>query len=527
MEGHMEPLTIRNILDQVLRGQIRIPAFQRDFVWEPDRVAHLMDSIYKRYPFGSLLFWRTREQLRIERDLGPFLLPDPKEDYPVDYVLDGQQRITSIFGVFQTELSMSNPKNWRDIYFDLQADQSAQDTQFLALPSNQVDPNRHFPLNTLFNTAAYRKAVNAFDESAAERIDKVYEVFKEASIPVQISHTEDRATVAIIFERINRQGIELDTLQLLSAWTWSEEFQLQEQFEELADQLAPFGFKAVGGDTNLLLRCCSAVLSHDASPEALMRLNGSRVRADFDHVINGVKYAVDYLRNNFKVENLSNLPFSTLLVPLSVFFSVSGNREASCNDEQRKQINRWFWRASFSKRYSSGVLRSLKTDIEEMLNLKNGRTSHLGNFDVSIGPDFFLENTFGMNSVNTKTFILVLAQKNPLSFISGGPVDLATTLKQSNRTEFHHLMPKAFIQHTNQTEYNDSALANFCFLSRFDNRVIGGRSPSSYRAVFAKNIDEILERAICPHSLFSDQFKDFMDDRAQMLVTEAKKLCQT
>src|SRR5215207_8204482 len=113
----MEDLSIRNIVEAVSSGQIRIPAFQRGFVWEPDRVAYLMDSIYKAYPFGSVLFWRTKEQLRVERDLGPFKLPAPKEDYPVHYVLDGQQRITSIFGVFQTDLPFVNQVEWQDIYF--------------------------------------------------------------------------------------------------------------------------------------------------------------------------------------------------------------------------------------------------------------------------------------------------------------------------------------------------------------------------------------------------------------------------
>jgi hypothetical protein len=100
----LEDFSIRSIVEGVTRGQIRIPAFQRGFVWDAERVAYLMDSIYKGYPFGSLMFWRTREQLKFDRDLGPFQLPPPKEDYPVDYVLDGQQRVTSIFGVFQTDM---------------------------------------------------------------------------------------------------------------------------------------------------------------------------------------------------------------------------------------------------------------------------------------------------------------------------------------------------------------------------------------------------------------------------------------
>jgi hypothetical protein len=270
------------------------------------------------------------------------------------------------------------------------------------------------------------------------------EIFKEAKIPVQTSETEDRATVAIIFERVNRQGVKLDTLQLLSAWTWSEEFQLQDQFQELADELTPFGFADLGDDTNLLLRCCSAILKEDASPQALMSLNGADVRRDFEKVTNGVKYAVDYLRSNYHAEKLDNLPFTTLLVPLSVFFAVLGTKQAQYTDAQRKRIDRWFWRSSFSKRYSSAVLRNLNTDIAEMRHLRESGDSNLGEFSADLSADYFRTNVFGLGSVNTKTFILLLASKRPRSFISGQPIDLANTLKAANRTEFHHLIHAHF-----------------------------------------------------------------------------------
>lgn len=309
----------------------------------------------QRFPFGSLLFWRTKEKLKTERDLGPFKLPPPAEDYPVDYVLDGQQRITSIFGVFQTELPVDQPEQWQDIYFDFRADSNAQDSQFFALKPDEVDLERHFPLKTLFDTTSYRRATAKFDEVTAKKIDDMQSVFKEVRIPLQMFKTEDRATVSIIFERVNRQGVPLDTLQLLSAWTWSEEFQLQNQFLDLEEQLAPFGFQELGEDSNLLLRCCSAALGGDASPEALMTLNGAMVRERFTEVINGVRGAVDYVRANYKVHSLANLPFSTILVPLSVFFAVRGDREVKYNDQQRKTIDRWFWRSCFGRRYSSGV----------------------------------------------------------------------------------------------------------------------------------------------------------------------------
>jgi uncharacterized protein with ParB-like and HNH nuclease domain len=100
-------LSVRQLLTQVHDGQVRVPAFQRGFVWEMDRVAYFMDSLYKGYPFGSLLLWRTRNKLTHERKLGPYVLPKHDDDFPIDYVLDGQQRITSIFAVFQTEMKAS------------------------------------------------------------------------------------------------------------------------------------------------------------------------------------------------------------------------------------------------------------------------------------------------------------------------------------------------------------------------------------------------------------------------------------
>lgn len=522
----MEDLSIRDILEQITYGQIRIPAFQRGFVWEPDRVAYLMDSIYKKYPFGSLLYWRTKEQLKFDRDLGPFTLPPPRADYPVDYVLDGQQRVTSIFGVFQTSLAMAPNTTWLPVYFDLSAEPNAQESQFVALKEDSVNPERHFPLNTLFESTAYRKATERFDENTTRRIDDMQAVFKEIKIPVQISKTQDKATVAIIFERVNRQGVELNTLQLLSAWTWSEEFQLQDQFSELAEELAPFGFAEVGGDTNLLLRCCSAVLAGDASPQALMNLNGKDVRNNFDQVVNGVKYSVDYLRQNFHAETLNNLPFTTLLVPLTVFFAAPGNKERSVTAAERDKINRWFWRSAFSKRYGSGVLRNLNTDIMEMRKLRDGQESSLGEFAMSVDPSFFKENTFGLGNVNTKTFILLLASAGPKSFVSGAPVDLKATLKEANRTEFHHLMPRNFLTESAQSkDNNESVLANFSFLSRADNRKLGGVAPSKYRQKMAKNREDILGSALCPENLFSDDYATFIEARAGMLSNAASVLC--
>ena len=209
-----------------------------------------------------------------------------------------------------------------------------------------------------------------------------------------------------------------------------------------------------------------------------------------------------------------------------MFFAVPGNSEATISDSQRKQINQWFWRSAFTKRYSSGVLRSLNVDIEEMRLLREQGTSNLGNFSADVKKEFFLENSFGMGNVNTKTFILMLATKGPLSFKSGIAVDLAKTLKASNRAEYHHLMPKAFLRSSGQDTHDEGILANYAFLSRADNRALGGDPPSVYKAKMPVDHAEILERALVPPELFNDDYNDFVVRRAQLLMGYARTLCR-
>ena len=519
----MPSLTIRQILDQVPRGQIRVPAFQRGFVWDPDMVAFLMDSIYKGYPFGSLLLWRTREQLRFERQLGPFQLPERDPDYPLDYVLDGQQRITAIFGVFQTEIRPAADVPWDDIYFDLAAAEEAQESQFLALAASEVEPRRHFPLKALFLPVEYRRSTETLANADLVRIDDMQARFKEALIPYQLLSTENRTKVAIVFERINRMGVPLDTLQLMSAWTWSEEFDLQHEFEELREELEPFGFAGVGEDPNLLLRCCAAVLSGDASPDSLVRLRGAEVRQRFPEVMNGVRGAIDFLRQNLQVQSIGNLPFSTVLVPLTVFFATADAATLQVTNAQRARLVRWFWRSCFSRRYSSGVLRNLKEDIVAANALRQGEPSTLGEFPFSVTKEFFSSSAFRINSVNTKTLVLLLAQAGPLNFVSGQPVPLADVLRDYNRSEFHHMYPRAYLASLGVPEREQNAIANFCFLSAADNKTLGGVAPSMYRARMPSETGEILAHALSPASLFGDNFALFLNERAELLERAANE----
>src|ERR1700722_12848559 len=161
-----------------------------------------------------------------------------------------------------------------------------------------------------------------------------------------------------------------------------------------------------------------------------------------------------------------------------------------------------------------------------MNNLRNGVLSSIGEFPINLSVDFFETNKFTISNVNTKTFILLLASAGPLSFVSGQPVDLASTLKEANRSEFHHMMPRSFLKGKKDRRLDENVLANFSFLSRSDNRDIGGVAPSIYRVKMPEDLSKILERAFTSELLFSDNFEKFVADRADRLASAAASLCQ-
>lgn len=519
-------LTIRQILNRVESGQIRVPSFQRGFVWDPERVAFLMDSLYKGYPIGSLLIWRTKERLSSERQLGPYCLPEPEADFPVDYILDGQQRTTSIFGVFQTALQPDGDDAWAHIYFDSEAEADIQDSQFVSLTEEDVDEGRHFPLRALFDTVRYRRSTRNLSDDLVERIDRLQETFKEARVPVQMLETEEKASVAIVFERVNQRGVELDTLQLMSAWTWSNDFDLQEEFQNLSEEFEPFGFAGVGEDNNLMLRVTSAVLAGDASTKSLITLNGATVRSRFDEVRNGFKGAIDFLRSQLQVSQLRNLPYPNLLVPLGVFFADPGNRQLRMTDGQRRALERWFWTTCLSKRYNSQPARSMRADIAAAQGLRGGDEEAFDEvLDFTVSAEFFQNNKFRMNNVLTKSFILLLAQLKPRSFVSGNVVSIEPVLKSYNRSEFHHIYPRSYLNTLPTGTYDPSCLANMCFLSRSDNNSLGGDAPSVYRSKMPTDVREILEASLVDEAtLVADDFDRFVVARSRALADYANSL---
>ena len=520
-----DPLPIKKLIDRISSGDIRIPAFQRNFVWDADQVAFLLDSIYKDFPIGTIILWKTDHRLTSEKNLGYFELPEPQKDYPVNYVLDGQQRLTSLFSVFQTELEPASDE-WTDIYFDLESEPSLQESLFVALEPNEVDPHRHFPVKTLYDSVEYRKASASLSEELLLKIDQMQDKFKSYLIPNETFETDDRNKVAIVFERINRAGTELNIFELLAAWSWSDQFDLVDSFDSLQDKIAEHGFAELCEDRDLQLKVCAGIIVGTTTPQSIMDLQGDDIRKRFPEIERGILGALDFLKREAKVQHYQMLPFPGLLVPLSAFFATNKSDGANYTDKQRSTILRWFWRSIFSRRYSSDVNARQATDIENMLQLRRNEAHSFRNPAATLKIDFE-RSPFNQRSANSRALILLLNSLSPHSLISGATIDLDKVLKKGSKHEYHHIFPIKHLERENVPNKDIKALANICFLTRSDNNTIKDKAPSAYAAMInAKHRKQYLAEALIPENFDALAYDVFVSERARLLAEKADELMQ-
>lgn len=215
---------LATLLSDVERGSIKVPAFQRKFIWSDEQIISLLDSIYRGYPVGSLLMWSTHEKLNHERELGGFMLSVTPDDYPVNYILDGQQRLTTLYGVFHSD--------------DNTADAELADRfKICYVPStdsfchHSVADDKYIFLNSVLNTSLLLAELPKFERDERNIISAVNEAFKDYEFPIVTIRERSNKEVCSIFQRINSSGTPLNNLELLTAWTWSDRYDLRNDIE--------------------------------------------------------------------------------------------------------------------------------------------------------------------------------------------------------------------------------------------------------------------------------------------------------
>ena len=347
-------------------GKIKIPKFQRDFVWAKEQTAALIDSMIKGFPIGTFLYWETTEELRHVKEIGNHRLKEPPAGHTVSYILDGQQRITSLYAVRKGCIFSYDdlkPIDYRDISIDLSLDVDTDDQVVLTSRSDNS-----IPVYRLLNSTI-AELVDDYKRTQIEKISKYkskIETYLFSTIVLGNSYSIDSATD--IFTRINTTGISLDLFEIMVAKTYSEErdFDLAQKYAALVGNtddgtgktLLDAGYETIPPIT--ILRCVAICLTGEVRRRDILRLDKVRFAESWDDVRTGLFHAVDFLRDKVGVPVSRLLPYNDILVSFTYFFVKAKVKRPSRIQSDR--LTGYFWWASLSGRFSSASETKLAAD---------------------------------------------------------------------------------------------------------------------------------------------------------------------
>ena len=321
-----EVVFLGKLLEQIGAGKVRIPRFQRPFVWRQEDLHQLLDSVFRGIPIGSILVWDTEETIETGKRIGPVEI-GPRPAGVVGYLLDGQQRVSTLIGTLQLPdgaESIIDQVDWR-VYCDLEKE------EFLRAPASGIGP-QHFPMRSLLDTAGFFDACRRIESEVADqslvrrwldRADLLANAFRNYQLPLIHIREADLDSAVTVFARLNRTGRKMAADEMVSALTYREgEFHLARKLDEFKDELDASGFGNL--DRVLLLRSVLAALDQDIYAKDWADLMvkpevGEQLPGAFNRAAGGIRSALSFLEE-LGVTSDRLLPYGLQAVLLGEFF---------------------------------------------------------------------------------------------------------------------------------------------------------------------------------------------------------------
>lgn len=332
-----EVLYLPAIFREISNGNTRVPAFQRGFVWRPKQVLELLESVYKYYPIGSLLFWHAdikEMQTDMSEDV-PF--PHPPVKGNVDFVLDGMQRISSLYGAFHLRANVTEQNDPFSVVFDLQVKQFRHSTE---RSPTSIDLRVLFAPRQLLAEQGRLGTLENGDALVEATID-LQRAFQEYLVPVVRIGNRTATEVVEIFERVNSTGTRLSAVDFMRALTWSSEFDLSSALAELRDAEADNGFEIPLDTIAKVLALKVGVIPTAGELLKLKQKSSADLLKATAATRDAIRHACNYL-----TEHLGILCYD--YVPYEGQFLVLASAAAS-SDTMPGWLAQWFWTTGLSE----------------------------------------------------------------------------------------------------------------------------------------------------------------------------------
>lgn len=397
---------LTQILTQVREGGIKVPRFQRPFIWEEDRQLELLRSIRQGIPIGAIMVWKTSEAtVRYYDNLGGLPVAVKGGGISQQYLLDGVQRISTLYR------AMASVEDFSSRVLSSEDSQiphfSFREDDFVFADFDASDPAL-MPLYVVSDTLSLikyqRRLAQKGNDSWLATSDDISRAFRDYKVPIIPIATDDLDVATLTFQRINSQGEEMSDLHMIHALTWSSEFDLLESLESVKDELlGPKGWQHI--DNEVILKVCKGFYGlnlYKTEPKALGNLL-RRERGLLERAVAAIASTADIFRFYLGIKGAEEIPYSFQIVFPSLVPPGEG-------EEDKNLFVDWFWFTTYAEAFSGmsddRVKRTL-ADFEAMI--RTGRPVWSDRRKVTLGG--WRTDRIDFRTVRTKATLLNLARR--------------------------------------------------------------------------------------------------------------------
>lgn len=556
---------IKELMEKIKSGKIQLPDFQRDWVWDDNRIRALIASITNNFPVGAAMFLDYGNK-EVRFKYRPVEGAPETDDEPEKLILDGQQRLTSIYSAMCNEKPVKTKTDtgkeiFRFYYIDIKKAVTADVDRIdaiISVPENKkitsdfgrnilLDlssrekefENKMFPLNIMFDGSANDWSWDYFDAYNGDpEIRNEYKKFKEEilervtgyKIPViTLEKDTPKEAVCQVFENVNTGGVSLTVFELLTAiFAMDNTCNLREEWKQLCEKIFDEGILKSITATDFITACTllkSYALKQTVSckKKDVLNLKLSEYRQFKEILTAGFIEAKNFLFEE-KIFVSRDLPYTTQLIPLAVICALLKEKNLLGNAAVREKIRAWYWCGVFGELYGSATETRYVNDVVDVMKqiCDNGATPKTVN-DMNFNPMRLL-TLQTRNSAAYKGAMALVMKNHARDFISGQEMD--SVLFSSANIDIHHIFPKSYCEKKKYPSLKWNSVVNKTPLTYRTNRMIGGDAPSIYlKKIESENkiTFEDLKKYLLSHKIdiddcVTDSFDNFFVHRAKYLL---------
>lgn len=517
-------MKIQTILDQIDLGGIALPEFQRGFVWNREQVRNLMYSLYKRHPIGSLLVWVTSTDMASARGDG-----DPAPGV-VKLLLDGQQRITSLYGIIHgrpPKFFDGNSQTFTGLYFHL----DDEVFEFYA-PLKMKDNPLWINVTDLMRKGAGEAikemvTIPDFQADLTNYINRLsaIEGIKHIDLHIDEVTGEDKTidTVVDIFNRVNSGGTKLSKgdlalAKICAAWP--------EARDEMKKRLSKWEKAGFYFRLEWLLRCINTIITGEALFSALKDVETSTFQNGLDQAEKAVDKLLDLISSRLGLDH-DRVLGSRYSFPLLARYLTQRGGQLS-DFKERDRVLYWYIHTFLWGRYAGSTETILNQDLAvvedtdtALEKLIEQLRQHRG--DLHLNPDDFKGWTRGARFY---PLLYMLARVWGAKDWGSGINLSSHLLGKGSSLQLHHIFPKSLLYDYGYTKDQVNAIANFTFLTQETNLLVSNRNPQEYFEEFAHKHPGVVESHWIPmeRNLWKvENYPEFLAARRELLAKAANE----